>query len=373
MTQPQTTATRLEFYLVWLALRRVARSEGAIAEPLRHAIAVFLDRIDVLLELDLDREARRNIAGVLAWIRGARLDPDALRSACSRLADLLGVVVSDPAVPLRRPKIDQITYVRLLQLALHLGEQNEHGAGEALWAEQLAARANVSLDRVHAAIARMLADGVAHLPAGDDDGRPDAFVMNDPATADEVLYSPDVDREWHGPREPEGGAAVAAVNPREVVVIHGRGTARTAFFFELLRRLHLRPLAIDELIARSEPGHRSIREVFRSAFARAQAVIIVLTADDLVTLRTGLPGAPPQPHLRVLFEAGVAVALEHARTILVELPPLGGLLDLGDDVQVVRFATGAREERTQLARRLLAAGCELGTVGDDWLSLEFPP
>lgn len=377
MTQPtpqQTTATRLELYLVWLALRRVARSSGAVAEPLQQAIAVFLDRIDVLLELDIDPDHRREIAEVLVVIRGARLADGALRRACARLADRLALVLSEPRLPVRSPRIDQITYVRLLQLAVHISE-NEHGGGEELWAEQLAARANVSLDRVHAAIARMLADGVVHLPGGDDHGRPDAFYVNDPATADKVLFAPDVDREWHARREPDpqdrgGDAAFVAPDPRQVVVVHGRGTPRTAFFFELLRRLDLRPLAIDEV----SPSitRPSITEVMRAAFARAQAVIVLVTSDDLASLRTDLLGAPPQPHLRVIFEAGVAVALQHARTIIVEVPPLRGLLEL-PEVHVVRFATGSAEERAELVRRLRAAGCELEAAGSTWQDLAFPP
>jgi hypothetical protein len=382
MTQletPTTAATRLEFYLVWLALRGVARSEGGVAAPLRHAIALFLDRIDTLLDLGIDREQRLEISDVLVQLRGAGLVNGAMRGACSRLADLLGFVLSDPAVQLRRPKIDQVTYVRLLQLSLHL---DDHG-GEELWAEKLAARANVSLDRVHAAIARMLADGIAHLPAGDNEGRPDAFCLNDPETAEEVLFSPDVDREWHIHHEREDAADVAELtppNPREVVVIHGRGTARTAFFFEMLRRLNLRPLAFDELLARSGATSPSVRAVVRLAFARAQAVIVLLTGDDLTTLRgdpreimerTGGIAPAPQPHLRVIFEAGVAIALQQTRTIIVEVPPLGGLLDLAD-LPVVRFASGGAEERTQLVRRLRAAGCELETTRNQWLALEFP-
>jgi CAP12/Pycsar effector protein, TIR domain len=370
MLRLHTTATRLEFYLVWLALRRVTRSEDAVAEPLRDAIAVFLDRIDVLLDLDIDRDRRREIAEVLGSFRGSRLINGALRGACSRLADLLALVVSEPGVPLRRPKIDQITYIRLLQLAVQIRD-HEPGAGDQLYAEQLAARSNVSLDRVHAAIARMLADGVVHLPSADDHGRADAFRMNEPAEVDKVLVAPDVEREWQPHREHRHDSDLAAPNPREVVVVHGRGTARTAFFFELLRRLNLRPLALDELVVRSGSGSPSTRELIRSAFVRAQAVIVVFTGDDLASLRPGL-GGNPHPYLHVIFEAGVAVALQHARTIIVEMPPLSGLLDLAD-VHTVGFPTGAPEERHQLVRRLRAAGCELETEGSTWLNLEFPP
>ena len=376
----QTASTRLEFYLGWLALRRVARSEGPIAAPLRQDVTAFFDRIDALLDLDIDRDHRLEISQVLMPIHGFALDDAALRSACIRLADLLALALSEPNMPLRRPRIDQVTYARLLQLALHIDE-HEHGAGQDLWAEQLATRANVSIDRVHAAIARMISDGVVHLPIGDEGGRPDAFRLSDPATAEDVLYAADPEIAPYAEAEPaQDRAEAASPAVREVIVVHGCDASRAAFFFELLRRLDLQPVAFDELIARSGSGSPSIKELLRSAFARAQAVLILFTGDDLANLRPDLLGptggcrdlAPtPQPRPHILFEAGVAVALEQARTIIVEVPPLRGLLNL-DGVHVVRFATGGPEERHQLAGRLRAAGCELNPTGNQWLNLGFP-
>jgi hypothetical protein len=368
MTRPQSTATRLEFYMVWLALRRVTRSEGAIAEPLRHAVTVFLDRIEVLLELELDDDRRQEIADSLAGIRGARLADPALREACARLSDLLGLVLSERSVALRRPKIDQFTYIRLVQLAGQLGE-HERGTGAELYAEALAARANISLDRVHAAIARMLADGVVRLPIRDPHGRADAFRVNQPGIADQLVLAFE-DREAAARARPDReDGELALPNPREVVVVHGRGTARTAFCFELLRRLGLRPLALDEMVAGSGSQNPSSRELIRSAFARAQAVIVVFTGDDLAGLCHGIPAS--RPYLHVVFEAGVAVALQHARTIIVEMPPASGLVDLAD-VHTVGFSAGGSDERHQLVRRLRAAGCDVATDGSTWLNLEFP-
>jgi len=368
-------ATRLEFYLGWLALRRVARSRGPIAEPLRQTVTGFFDRLDALLDLDIDRDHRLEIAGVLMPIRGFRLTDDELRHACARLADPLALLLSEPNMPLRRPKIDQVTYVRLLELALHIDE-HEHGAGEDLWAEQLANRSNVSLDRVHAAIARMLADGVAHLPI-DDNGRPDTFRLSDPAKAEDVMYTGQDEDDDDVAEDPE---EAAAPSPHEVVVVHGRDAARTAFFFKLLQRLNVHAVAFDELIARSGSGSPSIRQLIREAFSQAQAVIILFTGDDVANLRPDLLGASegggerrptPQPRPHLLFEAGVAVALQPDRTIIVEVQPLRGLLNL-DGVHVVRFSSGTREERAQLVDRLRAAGCTLDTSGTHWLSLEFP-
>jgi hypothetical protein len=188
---------RLELYMGWLELRRVARSDGALAEPSVQAIMSLCDRLDTLLQLDIDRDHRRDLERAVVRVRVSQL---ALRRTCAHLADLLGVVVSDPAAPLGRPSIDQITYVRLLQLALHIDEY-EHTAGEDLWAEQLATRANVSPDRVHVAIVRMLADGVAHLPAGDDEDRVDTFRLSDPETTKCVLYRSDLDLESYASGE----------------------------------------------------------------------------------------------------------------------------------------------------------------------------
>ncbi len=188
MPQIQTIATRLELYQDWLELRRVARSEAACAEPLWPVLIPRCDRIEALLHLAIDHDQHRELEQAIAPFRDSRLASDALRRACSHLADVLGVVLSDPAAPLDRPRIDQISYFRLLQLALHIDEY-EHGAGEDLWAGQLAARANVSPDRVQAAIVRMLADGVAHLPAGEDADRVDTFRLSDPAVAEQVLYA----------------------------------------------------------------------------------------------------------------------------------------------------------------------------------------
>jgi len=206
MIQIQTIATRLDLYQDWLELRRLARSEAAGAQPLWLAITPRCDRIELLLHLDLDRDQRRELALALAPFRDSRLVNNALRRTCSHLADVLGVVLSDPAAPLDRPRIDQITYFRLLQLALHIDE-NEHGAGEDLWARLLAARANVSLERVHAGIVRMLADGVAHLPAGDDADRVDTFRLTDPAKAEQVLFTSDCNGESYADGEPPQGPA----------------------------------------------------------------------------------------------------------------------------------------------------------------------
>ena len=74
----------------------------------------------------------------------------------------------------------------------------------------------------------------------------------------------------------------------------------------------------------------------------------------------------------MILEAGMALALDRDRTIIVEVPPLRGMSDL-DGIHTVRFSEGDPTERNSLANRLKTAGCKVDTKGTDWLTLEFPP
>ena len=169
-------------------------------------------------------------------------------------------------------------------------------------------------------------------------------------------------------------------NARDVFVVHGRDLARKNFFFDLLRRMNLHPLEFDELIARTGSGSPYIGDVVRSAFDQAQAVLVLFTGDDLASLQPDLLGpsdganertATPQPRPNVLFEAGMAIALQRERTIIVEVGQLRGLSDL-QGIHAVRFTNGTPEERNKLASRLRAARCDVVTDGSDWLNLPFP-
>jgi predicted nucleotide-binding protein len=167
---------------------------------------------------------------------------------------------------------------------------------------------------------------------------------------------------------------------REVFIVHGRDAVRTAFFFDFVRRLGLRPLEFDTLIARSGVGAPYIGDIIHSAFKQAAAVVVLFTGDDLAQLKGDLVRESdppeertltPQPRANVLFEAGMALALHRERTIIVEIPPLRGLSDL-HGMHVVRFSSGSASERNSLLTRLRRAGCDVIETGNDWLSLEFP-
>jgi predicted nucleotide-binding protein len=167
---------------------------------------------------------------------------------------------------------------------------------------------------------------------------------------------------------------------REVFVVYGRDTVRKEFFFDFLRRVGLRPLEFETLIARSGVGTPYIGDIVRSAFEQATAVVVLFTGDDLAQLREEFAResdppeegtSTPQPRANVIFEAGMALALQRDRTVIVEVPPLRGLSDL-HGLHVVRFTSGTASERNSLVTRLKISGCEVDISGNDWLKLNFP-
>jgi predicted nucleotide-binding protein len=162
-------------------------------------------------------------------------------------------------------------------------------------------------------------------------------------------------------------------NPREVFVVHGRDIVMTTFFLDLLRRFGLQPLDFETLISRTGSTSPYIGEVVRSGFDHAKACVVLFTGDEEAQLRAALgteaPGFLPRPN--VMFEAGMAMALQRERTIIVEVPPLRTLSDLAG-VHTVRFATGAPAERNNLRARLETAGCQMEKAGNAWLELPFP-
>jgi hypothetical protein len=103
----------------------------------------------------------------------------------------------------------------------------------------------------------------------------------------------------------------------------------------------------------------------------AQAFLVLMTPDEEVTLRPELRKRPCdgnpafQPRPNVILEAGMALATDEARTILVSIGPLRGTSDL-DGRHVIRLNNSA-ERRNDLVQRLKVAGCHPNTNGTDWL------
>jgi predicted nucleotide-binding protein len=171
----------------------------------------------------------------------------------------------------------------------------------------------------------------------------------------------------------ETGAAPVRVDPRRVMVVHGRDEEARRATFDFLRAIGLDPAEWRKLIAETGKGSPYIGEVLEQAFEGAAAVLVLLTPDDQAKLRDELIGAgdpeyernlSPQARPNVLFEAGMAFGLHPDRTVLVELGELRPFSDvLGR--HVVRL-NGTEQRLREIVTRLRTAGCAIDDSGDDW-------
>lgn len=160
-------------------------------------------------------------------------------------------------------------------------------------------------------------------------------------------------------------------NPTAVFVVHGRDTEAKDAIWDYLKELGLHPLDWEEdLVVQTGQGTPLVSEILDVAFARAQAVVVLMTPDDLVQLHPGLildgerdfeSVQAGQPRPNVLFEAGMAFGHSPTRTILVEIGDLRPVSDLGGR-HTVRI--GTVETLRGLALRLQAAGCDVNLESD---------
>lgn len=159
-----------------------------------------------------------------------------------------------------------------------------------------------------------------------------------------------------------------------VFVVHGRNTAARDAVFTFLRAIGLKPIEWDQAVARTGSGSPYVGEVLDLAFREGQAVVVLLTPDDVAYLRTEYahgdddPEATPRGQARpnVLFEAGMAFGRDPKRTILIEMGDVRPFSDVGGR-HVIRMSN-APETRRSIASRLETAGCSVDLSGTDWLS-----
>ena len=169
---------------------------------------------------------------------------------------------------------------------------------------------------------------------------------------------------------------------RRVFVVHGRNEAARAAMFSFLRSIGLQPIEWSHAVAATGEASPYIGTVLDSAFDAAQAVVVLMTPDEIAYLRDEYsseesdperePGAQARPN--VLFEAGMAMGRDPKRTVLVELGATRPFSDVAGR-HILRMADEP-ERRKDLAQRLDSAGCRIDTAGNDWLrSGEFtvPP
>lgn len=172
-------------------------------------------------------------------------------------------------------------------------------------------------------------------------------------------------------------AAKSAVRstPNAVFVVHGRDGAAKNAMFAFLRSIDVKPIEWASAIALSKKAAPYVGEILDAAFAKARAIVVLMTPDDLAQLRPDLLQTSDKPYERVLtgqarpnvlFEAGMAFATHPDRTVIAQIGNVREFSDVAG--RHVVHMTNEYARRQELATKLRNAGCDVDTSGTDWVS-----
>jgi len=161
--------------------------------------------------------------------------------------------------------------------------------------------------------------------------------------------------------------------PNAVFVVHGRDNDAWNAMFTFLRAVNVTPIEWTSALKMSKKAAPYIGEILETAFARARAIVVLMTPDDLAQLRPDLILQSDKPYERtltgqaranVLFEAGMAFATHPDRTVMVQLGTVREFSDVAGR-HVVHMSNDS-SKRQELATKLRNAGCIVDTSGTDW-------
>jgi len=160
-------------------------------------------------------------------------------------------------------------------------------------------------------------------------------------------------------------------NPRRVFIVYGRNVKAYQAMVQFLRSLKLDPLEFDE-VKNAMGGSPFVGEIVDAGIRQAQAVIVIFTPDEYASLRKELiyDGDPDyeknrwQARPNVILEAGMALAIDQSRTILVMIGDVHLSSDLhGRHYIKLNNSTHAREK---LKHALIGAKCEVSPTASGW-------
>src|SRR4029077_6609760 len=135
------------------------------------------------------------------------------------------------------------------------------------------------------------------------------------------------------------------------------------------------PIEWNSALAMSQKAAPFVADILDAAFAKARAIVVLLTPDDLAQVRPDLLMPADKPYERtltgqarpnVLFEAGMAFVTHADQTVLVQLGSLREFSDVAG--RHVVHMNNTFEKRQELATKLRNAGCDVDTTGTDWVS-----
>jgi hypothetical protein len=140
--------------------------------------------------------------------------------------------------------------------------------------------------------------------------------------------------------------------------------------FTFLRSFDLVPLEWEQAVRLTAKTAPSTLEVISAGLEFAQAVVVLMTGDDLAQLKPQYGKEPhsPQPRPNVIFEAGWSLAKGgEKRTILISFGSLRGFSDLSG-INFVELDNSS-SARMKIISRLQSADCNFDIIGkSDFLS-----
>lgn len=167
---------------------------------------------------------------------------------------------------------------------------------------------------------------------------------------------------------------------RNVFVVYGRDEQARRLIFDFLRSLDLCPREWESMVVDGRSTLPYLGAVIRRGLTRAQAVVVLLTADDEVRLHPDLrrptdreeeTSAGMQARPNVLIELGMALGLHPDKTIVIEI---GNLRPIADIAGMNTIRLGDSDEALgKVVARLKVAGCPVDDSGADWHKSRFAP
>ncbi len=169
--------------------------------------------------------------------------------------------------------------------------------------------------------------------------------------------------------------AAGRSTPNAVFVVHGRDTAAKNAMFAFLRSINVKPIEWTSAIALTKKAAPFVGEILDAVFAKARAIVVLMTPDDLAQLRPDLQQQSDKPYERVLtgqarpnvlFEAGMAFATHPDRTVIAQLGNIREFSDVAG--RHVLHMSNDYARRQEFATKLRNAGCDVDTSGTDWVN-----
>ena len=160
-----------------------------------------------------------------------------------------------------------------------------------------------------------------------------------------------------------------------VFVVHGRNTKARDELAQILRSLDIKVIEWSKAVTLTQKPNPYIGEVIDAGFAHAQAIVVLLTADDEAKLKDKFVTPSDQafeqkltgqPRQNVLFEAGMAFGKNSATTVLVRIGNLRPMSDVAG-IHILHLSDSATT-RKQFVSKLKIAGVLLNEDGEDWLT-----